>query len=323
MSDTEREWRELFGSFIQWEPRRRASRWRKFEIEKMLEPLKSQGLKPQLPIELDPSEDTLDKARYRLVANLVDPRLLNERVGALFVEPRIVAWSMVLETAGTETLAAYISWFATFDELYRQILTLQVVSYFLARWVRDDEPVFRPEHELKLISISKSSPTKTVLEGAESGLKALGEALSLGDQYQKFRTAGAKAQEAKAAAAKAELEVEAMRREKAKAEAIAPADIEVELERKRLELEELRRRQEEAELALRRLRRQDFDETLSLLEKYAPVINQLPPEMRSQLQASLTKSLMALQESSIEITGYRQLTDGEPSGTPAGAAPAG
>jgi len=283
----------------------------KSDIEELIEQLKGQrsSKTPELPVLpiFEKSEQSIDQARYELLAQMVNTKLLEEHFRSLFLEPGRLTWSIQLDTAGRETLSAYVSWFASFDDLYRQLLTLQVADYFLARWIRHVEPAVRPDHQLTLVTLTKSSPTKAILEGADSGLKAVGEALSLGDQYQKFRTAGAKAKEAKAAADKAELEVTALRRENAKADAVAQADLAVELERKQFELFDLRRKQEETELNLRKLRRIDFDETLSLLQKHAPILDQLPVEMRVQIQAALTKPLTVLRESALFVSESRQL----------------
>jgi hypothetical protein len=95
------------------------------------------------------------------------------------------------------TLREYIAFLTALNQMYQLFLSVLRVEYFVNVWAKSKALEVSPTDELRVVSINKNSPESVTVEGLAAGLKAVGEALSVGDQLQKIRTAGVKVDEAK------------------------------------------------------------------------------------------------------------------------------
>lgn len=246
------------------------------------------------------------KNRHDLLLQLVDAELLKSKFEALFASPEVARWRLRLNASAPQPLREYVAMFAAISDLYALVVSLLHGEYFAQRWLQNSPIRLQGAHELRVISISRASPEDVKVEGLSAGLKALGDALSIGKQYQEIRTAGEKVREAKAAARKIELEVEDAERDVRVANAAEAEILRLTIAQRRADMRMLQLKLEEEELRLRALRRKDIDESLELLRKHAPVLEKLPEAMRSQVLVALTRSVSAVHDSPFDILEYTE-----------------
>jgi len=225
----------------------------------------------------------------------------------MFSKPEISSWKLRFETDAPQALTQYSIFLGSIANLYNLIITLQVSKYFSQRWLRNEALKLDPTHELRLVSLTRASPDDAKLQGLASGMKALGDALSIGKQYQDIRTAGEKIREAKAQARLIELEVEKKEGELRLAKDTEAEEIRLVIAKKRSDQRFLQIKIEEEELRLRRLKREDADETLVFLQKHAPILEKLPENLRNQILLELMKDKTTVQESDFNIIEYKSL----------------
>lgn len=254
-----------------------------------------------------------ENSLYEFVAlNLVDDKLLRSKYEELFLDPEVVIWRLRFEVERPQPLSEYVSFLSSLTSLYELISSLQYSKYFSQIWIQNQDLQISDEHQLRLVSVSRASPDDIKFEGLGAGLKAIGDALSIGKQYENLKAAQERVRLAKVEAREAEVDLEEKERQLAILRGGEAEDMRILIAQKRLELRGIELAIEEMELKARALKRQEMDDFLSLLHRHAPVFEKMPEAMRVEIIARLTRDVSLLQESPFHIIGYGQLNEPQP-----------
>lgn len=251
----------------------------------------SRLLFPKTEQVLNPAPVTAISDRVNLLLGLVGEAHVVDALRPLETSTDREVWSLLFVEVRPATVREYIAFLSALNHLYELFLSVLRVEYFVNSWVKSKPLEVSAADELRVISISKNSPENIKVEGLAAGLKAVGDALSIGDQLQKIRTAGVKVDEAKLELKKKELELaEAERQAKIRASG-TDMDMLLEVEKKHVALDALRRKSEEEELKLKKMKLEYFGEAFDTLSKTLQLLERMPPSLKASFEQLLQQKI--------------------------------
>lgn len=255
--------------------------------------------------------------RYDVLLDLVNEELLNERYRSLFLGVRTrERWRLVTRSDEPQPVREYVRLLGAISDLYTVFVSLHVDTYFVVHWIQNKPIQFSEADELRLVSISRASPDDARFEGLGAGLKAIGDALSVGKQYQEIKTAQEVVKQSKLETRMRQLDMEEAERQARISNASESEQTKVIVAQKRADLQAAETREAQEEFKLRQLYRQDLDEQLDLLTKHWPILKELPEDMKSRVIAQITPPVAAIRSTPFEIVGYNKTQGDELAAAP-------
>jgi len=185
---------------------------------------------------------------------------------------------------GQASLIDYAQLFAAIHDLYSALLTFVRAEYFISRWLNGRQTELAVEDGLTVSAITKNSPETVTGTGIAVGLKAVGDALSIGKQYVEIRTANLKVQEAQMEFKHKQDVYEREERRARLKEKTLEAEFDLELERKRQEVEAGRQHLRENELNLKKVEQESALRTVQVLGEYVKLFKEMPESFREEFK---------------------------------------
>jgi len=225
--------------------------------------------------------------RLEVLARVVGTRTLVERLGELCpYTPERRPWvlRLVADDHHNVRLSDYGRLFQAIDDLYCALLSVSKPEYFVSHWLEGKPLAIGPEDALIVEAITKNSPETLSGTGVAVGLKALGDALSIGKQYTEIRTATVKIEEAKLELRHKQDVYEREERQARAKEQKLEAELCLDLERKRQEVEAARQNLRQTELNLVKAEQENAFRTVQILSECIKLLKEVPDGLRDEFQ---------------------------------------
>ena len=196
----------------------------------------------------------------------------------------------------------YAVLFHTLAELNKLFLSVTQVDHFTARWLDGEDRELSPSETLRIEKFIKASPGKIEASATAEVARALGDALSIGEQLTKIRMSAVKVREAKIEIQKRELELEELQEKRKRGKELLDLDLRIERERKETELQELRKKKDEAIREQRKMIMEDIAQLIELLSKGITLLNSLPEEIQNGFKDALLHQMEQFWSTPFNIT---------------------
>jgi hypothetical protein len=259
---------------------------------------------PEPPSQESASEEKYERllARHNMLLSILGQKSIEQKMKEFFPDELTPCKYLVkFTTTITPTLGDYAALFSIIDRIYRFLATLVGREYFIHQWISGILPTFSKNHLLSVDSIRYCSPLEIQGGAIREIATALGDVLTVGKQIENVRLSSVHVAEAKVALERKQLELEQAKRENILQSEMQQLNCEVEKAKKLLELEKLKREINEEKIKQRQMLREEFDNRLHIISQSAKILDQLPEELRKDVESSLQLEIERLYELPFEF----------------------